>query len=113
VFGDDATIVSDGVTYDAVFVGDKGYRLVPVGADAGEDSLGKGQLMPTKSAVDAKDDDADEIDEKAAQQAIKRKGVVVCSRIAHHRAVVERVFGMLQRMSAFIRGPITVRQAVS
>ena len=91
--------------------GDKGYRRVALGDEDAPHSLGGSGLLLTKSAADAKDDDADLAEPADVTRALSRRDVVVHERFAHHRGVVERVIGMAKSISKFVSGPIFVRQS--
>jgi len=110
MFGPDYKIERRGKMYDVVFGGDKGYRTVK--RDAGpHESIGKAMLMLTKSAKDAKSNDADQLGADEISDVIAGDDVLIETRFAHWRGIVERVIRKMKALSKFVTGPITLRQS--
>lgn len=92
-------------------MGDKGYRYVPMHGTS-KDSICEAKLLLTGSAATADDGDADQANAAQVAAALARRNVVVHRRHSPHRAVVERVIGMMKRISIFVTGPVFFRSDV-
>ena len=108
LFGVAGAVAIFGQWRTPALMGDKGYRNVPMHGSS-TDSICEAKLLLTGSAAAADADDADQANPAQVAAALARRNVVVHRRHSPHRAVIERVIGMMKRVSHFVAGPVFQR----